>query len=336
LPNLRQIIESLLSVVPPIRRLYADNAALSAENAGLWRSLKEAIGQGGNAIDGRSYADIATGQPGPGVPLSAIPPFYILHYKRNAERRRYLEAEFSQYALPKPELITDFDAGEFSLGDFYTYDETQYRRTVGPISHTMIVPYHIGRVLLPDASWVQCFEIYKNLNLDLDQEFNRHPFMKPHPLRSADVSLILKHRSAWEKIANGGSEHVIIAEDDVIFFPHSVEYLSWLTAHLPADFDYIDLAGGSYLLPRAGDRQVNDVFFEMIPPRCRTTCCALLSRSFVRRLLALETPICAPIDWIMNHDFHVLQAKVYWVHPLVFGHGSVMKVYQSNLRPEAS
>jgi GR25 family glycosyltransferase involved in LPS biosynthesis len=263
-----------------------------------------------------------------------IPPFLIPHYKGNAERRRYLETQFSQFALPKPIFITDFDSQDFSKRDFYTYDEAQFRRMIGPIKDFLIANV-IGLFNLPNASWAYCYEVQKRRNLTLDQEFASHKWLEPLALTESAVSLFLKHRVAWAKIADGESEYAIIAEDDIIFFPHSVEYLTGLVARLPNDFDYIDLVGGCNLLPREGNKAINDFFFEIVPPQSRTTCCALLSRSFACRLLSLDLPICLPIDWSLTFAFNVTGAQVYWLHPPVFGHGSEMNIYKSSIERDS-
>lgn len=264
------------------------------------------------------------------APPSMIPPFFVIHYTGYAERRRYLEVQFSRCALPLPEYIIEFESQEFLLNDVYTYDEAQYKKCIEPI-RDILISYVIGLFELPNARWIDCFDVYKKRNLSLDEEFSLYPWMRPHPLTKAGVSIFLQHRAAWEKIANGKSEYAVIAEDDIIFAQGSGEYLRALIAHLPNDFDYIDLAGGCGLLPRADNRVVNEVFYEILPPRDRTCCCALLSRSFARRLLALNLPICLPIDWSLTVAFKAIQAKVYWLHPPVFAHGSEMNIYKSNV-----
>jgi hypothetical protein len=99
---------------------------------------------------------------------------------------------------------------------------------------------------------------------------------------------------------------------------------------LPDDAEYVDVAGGCNLLPRSGNRCVNEYFFAIDPPRDRTVCAALVRRSFVQRLLELALPICLPIDWELTLAFSKLGTKIYWVEPTVFGHGSDMNIYPSS------
>jgi GR25 family glycosyltransferase involved in LPS biosynthesis len=181
------------------------------------------------------------------------------------------------------------------------------------------------------ANWADYFGAQRLLNLSLDQEFSRYPWLRPRLLKGAEVSLFLKHRMAWRKLAEGPAELAIIAEDDIVFAQHSQDYLKALMAALPKDFDYIDLAGGCGFLPRPGNRVVNRYFYEIAPPSGRTTCCALLSRNFARELLALELPLTLPVDWTLVSAFQATQAKVYWLDPPLFGHGSELNVYRSSI-----
>ncbi len=257
-------------------------------------------------------------------------PLYVLHYKGNVDRRAYLEAKFAETGL-SAHWITECDAGEFDPGAHYVFDPSLYRTMVDPIKELM-VGYYVGREFWPDVPWSECVDRVRREKLTLEKLEQAEPWLQPEILNVPYVSLALKHRLAWERIAAGADEWAIVAEDDVIFLDDSVPYLSKLAAALPVDADYIDLAGGCKLYPRPGNRVVNRFFFEIDPPRERTICCALMRRQLARRIVALRPPICLPIDWTVTWFFNKLRAKVYWVDPLLFGHGSEMKVYQSNLR----
>jgi GR25 family glycosyltransferase involved in LPS biosynthesis len=152
----------------------------------------------------------------------------------------------------------------------------------------------------------------------------------------------MKHREAWTRIAQGDSDLAVIAEDDIIISPRSLEYLIYLIDSLPTGADYIDIAGGGgditgpdgttrYIpfKPRVGNKCVNKHFFEIFPPKTRTTCGAIVTRLFARRLIDLNPPICLGIDWMLNWAFVQLATKVYWVEPTVFGHGSQINIYNS-------
>ena len=47
--------------------------------------------------------------------------FYILHYKKNVDRKRYLDQASAEMAI-RTEFVTDFDQGEFDLNEAYRFD----------------------------------------------------------------------------------------------------------------------------------------------------------------------------------------------------------------------
>ncbi|HZT51588.1 MAG TPA: hypothetical protein VFA22_06635 [Stellaceae bacterium] len=256
-------------------------------------------------------------------------PIYIPHYRGNGERRAYLEAAFAGSPL-RPRFITAFDREDLPP-HAYAYDEADYRRMLAPIKDVLI-GYAVGLFEAPLTPWAECVRQSRAAQRTLDEEFARLPWLRPRALAAAEVSLALKHREAWRKVAEGVSDWAIIAEDDILLSADSLRHLAAVTKRLPADFDYVDIAGGCNLVPRAGDQQVNEYFFRIDPPRDRTTCCAIMRKAFARRLVRLGLPIVLPVDWTLTHAMGLLDAKVYWVKPLVFGHGSEMRVYASSLR----
>jgi hypothetical protein len=260
-------------------------------------------------------------------------PFFILHYKKNLERKAYLERALAGRIAPL--FIETMDQGEFSVDDVYRFDPDQFSLQVLSIKDCMIAgTLKQGR--LRDWAWADCVRVVANLNLTPEQTFLDHPWLKPQPLTPGEVSLVLKHKLAWERIASGEADYAIVAEDDLILFDHSLPYLARLLATLPEDFDYIDLAGGAGLFPSRADRTVNSCFYAIDPPRDRTSCCAILRKRFVQRVLRTDPEIVLGFDWMLTYLFNLTGAKVYWAEPLAFGHGSQMQVYGSNLIVDAN
>ena len=250
---------------------------------------------------------------------------YITHYKGNGDRRKYIES------MPKIEgisleFIEDFDAGEFDVESQYAFDEAMYRKMTESIKE-ILVGYVVGLRQMSTSPWADCVFLVKEKNLSLAQLESQIPWIRPRPLKAAEVSLFLKHRLAWEKIASGHQEWGIVAEDDILYKKDTRQYFERIVESLPEGFGYIDLAGGCGLLPRNGNRLLNNYFYEIDPPRDRTTCCAILSKSFAKAILELHLPICLPVDWTLTYAFSIIRPKVYWLAPLLFGHGSEMNVY---------
>jgi hypothetical protein len=259
-------------------------------------------------------------------------PFFILHYKKNLDRKTYLERALAGRIAPI--WVEAMDQGEFALDQVYTFDAGLFFQQIMSIKDCMIAgTLKQGR--MKDWPWTECVRLVRDLNLTAEQILKDHSWLAPQPLSPGEVSLILKHRLAWEAIAAGESDYAIVAEDDVVLLDNSLEYLSVILKLLPPDFDYVDLAGGVGLFPARGDRVVNAYFFEITPPRDRTSCCAIVRKRFAQRALGVDSRIVLGSDWMLTYLFDQIGAKVYWVDPLVFGHGSQMKIYRSNLIGDA-
>lgn len=258
-------------------------------------------------------------------------PFFITHYKGNGDRKRYLDGAFSRWSL-EPQFITEFDREELSLDSVYHYDEAQFRQMLMPIKDILIGNV-IALVQQKTAPWANCIALHARQGRTLEQDFQANEWLRPRPLRAAEISVFLKHRVAWRRIAEGDCEWGIVAEDDILFHEQSKTYLHGLMSTLPVDSDYIDIAGGCGMLPRMGNPVANEVFFAIDPPNTRTVCCALVKRSFARRLVEMAPPICLPVDWTLTWALNREASRVYWVHPPAFVHGSETSFYRSGTQP---
>jgi hypothetical protein len=59
-------------------------------------------------------------------------------------------------------------------------------------------------------------------------------------------------------------------------------YLPDLLDGFPPNAEYADIGGGvGWFVPRIGNKCVNQYFFEIAPPKTRSTCAAILKRPFV-------------------------------------------------------
>jgi tetratricopeptide (TPR) repeat protein len=258
-------------------------------------------------------------------------PFLVLHYNPATERRTYIESEWNKQPSRNRfdiQFITQHDREEPHVQSSYFYNERMYRETIRDIKDIQI-GYWLALHRHKESSFSSCVDLHRSKRTSLDQDFEEHSWLNEGPLSPGDVSLVLKHRAAWKNIADGDTDWAIIAEDDIIFNPHSFNYLIRLIKNVPRDAEYVDIAAGQGFRPRIGNRCVNDHFFEIDPPKTRTTCAAIVSRLFARRLIALNSPICLGIDWMLNWTFKQLGTKVYWVEPTVFAHGSQLNVYTS-------
>jgi hypothetical protein len=107
--------------------------------------------------------------------------------------------------------------------------------------------------------------------------------------------LFLKHRAACGKIATGEAEWGIVAKDDIVFRPLSEFYSRQLLTKLPSNFDYIDIAGGCGMLPRANNSSVNNnfYFYRIDSPSTRIACRAFIARRFATLYRSRWSPVTA-------------------------------------------
>lgn len=256
-------------------------------------------------------------------------PVYIAHYQGNSDRLMYLKDNFSKKGL-SPCYITEFDAGSFALETHYTFDEALFRSMVELIKDIM-VGYVVG-LNNPHLPWANAVAMVREQDLTVSQMEEACPWLRPKKLSAPEVSIFLKHRAAWQKIAQGGDEFAFVFEDDIIFSDESLGRIQNIVSNLPDDFEYIDVVGGCGMHPRVGNRVVNKYFYDIEPPRDRTVCGALIRKSFAKKLIDLDIPVCLPVDWHITYVVNRFDTKVYWIDPPIFGHGSEMNVYKSSIR----
>src|SRR5262245_53073353 len=168
-------------------------------------------------------------------------PFFILHYQKNLERKAYLARALSGRVVPT--WVETMDQGEFSLDEVYSFDPALFLEQIMAVKDCMIAGT-LKQSRLKDWPWAECVRVVREHDLTAEQILRDHSWLAPQPLSAGEVSLVLKHRIAWEAIVAGQSDYAIVAEDDVVLLDNSLDYLSGILKILPADFDYIDLAGG--------------------------------------------------------------------------------------------
>src|SRR5215469_11462290 len=189
-------------------------------------------------------------------------PFFVCHYTPEKARRSYIEGawrdqqERSRFRL---EFITQHDREEPGVAKSYVYNEQRYREMVEPIRN-LLIGYWWARDRIPFRPFNECVQLIQSRNASLDQDFATFPWLRPKSLSLGEVSLCLKHREAWARVAQSDSEYGIVAEDDIIFTERSLPYLSQLLTALPQDADYVDIAGGCGLTPRMGNKRINGFF----------------------------------------------------------------------------
>ncbi|MPN08918.1 hypothetical protein SDC9_156206 [bioreactor metagenome] len=259
--------------------------------------------------------------------------FFIMHYKKNIDRRNYI---FENFVTDDKTIywITAFDREEIadSLDDIYQFNKDNWYEIVGKqlsilIGHRLgLSPQHM------DTPWsflIHCAEDLVKQN-GLHEVMQKFPQYMPRNLKIFELSLLLKHRSAYRKIIANNYKFGIILEDDFILKDDSIAALNNLISYNIADWDFIDIAGGAGLTPREQDQEVIPCLFSIQPPRTRTTCGYIISNRLCREIINLNTPPTAPCDWELTYFMQRFNAKAFWLNPTILIHGSETELYQSN------
>lgn len=259
--------------------------------------------------------------------------FFIMHYKKNVERRNYI---FDNFVTNDKTIhwITDFDREEItnSLADIYQFDKDYWYEVVGKQLPTLI-GHRLG---LNSEYWNMPWSVLIHRvdelikSNDLRKVMQSFPQYMPRNLRIFEISLLLKHRAAYRKIIADNYKFGVILEDDFILEDNSITALHSLINNTTVDWDFIDIAGGAGLTPREQDHEVNPGLFSIQPPRTRTTCGYLISNRLCREIINLNTPPTAPCDWELTYFMQRFNAKAFWLMPTIIIHGSEIKAYQSN------
>lgn len=244
--------------------------------------------------------------------------FFICHYKQNTQRREYIFEKFvdSQKSI---RWITEYGREEIEpvLNKYYSYSEQKYFEIIAPIGH-ILIGNSFG--LIP---WRDCFMYAKHwIEAQGDAwQSTILSLLRPQKLSAVDVGIWLAHRRAWECIVESNIDYGCVLEDDFIVCENSLQRLDELIQCLPEEWDYIDIAGGAGLYVRE-ETPVFGNLYPMDPPRNRTMCGYIISRKFCERILQTNCPIVLPVDWQLCYFCINLDAKVFWVEPSIFIHGS--------------
>ncbi|MGI6091617.1 MAG: hypothetical protein GX348_11490 [Veillonellaceae bacterium] len=259
--------------------------------------------------------------------------FFIMHYKKNVDRRNYIFDNF----VTNDKLIywiTDFDREQIchSLNNIYQFNEDNWYEILRP-QLAILIAHRLGiDPQYQNTPWSYLIEGAEEYvkNSQIPKVMCDFPQYRPRNLRIFEISILLKHRAAYEKIVANNYKFGIILEDDFILKDTSITELETLLSNTPADWDFIDIAGGAGLTPREHDPEVIPGLFSIQPPRTRTACGYLISNRFCREIINLNTPPTAPCDWELTYFMQRFHAKAFWLMPTIIIHGSETKAYQSN------
>jgi GR25 family glycosyltransferase involved in LPS biosynthesis len=257
--------------------------------------------------------------------------FYICHYKKNVERLKYLNSLQMDF-----QLIADFDREEINMDEMIHPDHGEVLRgQLKQIQYVLKFNEHLAHASKKNQQ-ISAGQIYNSLYRSKEIDSWLNIVSANLSLRSAEVSLFLKHLQALKCFAASSSTNwALIAEDDIVLKDDSLQRLDALVAVIPDPIDYIDVGGGAGLKSEPAFRLLSpeiEGLYLIDPPSSRTTCAYLVSRKFAEKILSTSHQPTMPIDWYLCYLMQLYSAKTCWVEPPIFIHGSEQGYYGSNLR----
>jgi GR25 family glycosyltransferase involved in LPS biosynthesis len=246
---------------------------------------------------------------------------YLIHYTQDPDRLAHMRTVFAGLEV-EYEVISDWD-----------------RESIGEVPDNRRLwdkgIYCISDILIANATSVRYSSYIEALAASARCSVTDFEWLKSRELKAGEVSVLLKHRQAIERIAFGKELFGLIFEDDIFLIKDSNERLRVLISEWVAlNGQYLDIAGGAGLL--ADKPMSRDSALAICrPPRTRTNACYAITRELARRLLSEFYPLIFPIDWHLQYIFNEIQLeKCYWASPPPLIHGSeqgLIKSWRNNV-----
>lgn len=241
---------------------------------------------------------------------------YLIHYTRNAERLAHMRSVFAGLEV-EYEVISDWDRE--AVGEIPD-NRSLWDRNICSISNILIA----NAMSMRFSSYSEALEASARCSVSNFQ------WLKSRELKAGEVSVLLKHRQAVERIAFGKEPFGMIFEDDIFLYERSYENLRVLLSEWVAlNGEYLDIAGGAGLL--ADDTLTQDSTLAICKPaRTRTNACYAITRELAHKVLSRFYPLIFPIDWHLQYIFKEIQLKsCYWAATPPLIHGSEQGLIKS-------
>ena len=220
-----------------------------------------------------------------------------------------LELEFT--------VIKDWDKEDVG---YFQYNPVLWENYVSNISRILIANVlHKNFPSYEDA-------LAESLNYDI----STFAWLKPRTLMPGEISVLLKHRLAIERIAFGNKPFGLIFEDDIFLHNESKQELeSLLSEWIAVQGEYLDIAGGAGLEINDGCSQ-NSGLSLCSPARTRTNACYAISKGLAQRVIQSFYPLVFPIDWHLQYIFSKVNlSHCYWANNPPVIHGSEQGLVKS-------
>lgn len=144
-------------------------------------------------------------------------------------------------------------------------------------------------------------------------------------LKLGEISLCINWATAAAQAVAAGYRYVMFFESDVLFSDRFLEKLAVALAALDDDpWDFLSISYGPELRPPRKEGDENRPAWFRAPPyfQTRTTDAMIFRVDILRKILGTFFPFAEVLDWELNYQLTLHDARSYWLDPPIIRQGS--------------
>ena len=206
---------------------------------------------------------------------------HILHCAKLVDRKTHIQNELIKQNINDYEFITSFDGDSLSqeIIDQYYFDNKAVCD-----KHSQVTLRHN-----------KCSDsVYKKLS-------------------NSSISLCIKHIESLRSFLACGYDHLLMIEDDCSFLNEQTD-INKIILNAPQNWDVLFI-GGAFSYNILPIRSVINGYILADHPSTNTTSSLIYNKNSAKKTLDTIIPFSLPIDWHLNHIFHINNFKVYHTNP---------------------
>jgi hypothetical protein len=223
--------------------------------------------------------------------------FYVMHYKKNVERRTRLEGILNSLGI-EADWCTKYDKDELTEED-------------------------MGMYYTPDL------ELFKKRTDSMYEEVDYNGYSGT---TKGHLSLGIKYIKCMEEFVSSDSDVAVFLEDDVTFSGTKEDIINSIKTASKVGYDGVFFGGGfdhGLIANRVLARYENLLLVDHPATNCTSS--FSLTKTAARKVLATFDKICTSIDWELNYHFKVNDLKIWHTYPYICGQLSTAGVFECTL-----
>lgn len=209
---------------------------------------------------------------------------YILHYTKLKERKQFILDQLNKVGIIDFEFIEDYDKENLNkkiIDNYYCSDVDGFNKVA------KITKDHCG-----------------------GGEYRI--------LKDSEISLMIKHIKALEKISSSNHEYGLILEDDCLFHENAYKKtLDDILIECPSDFDVLVIGGAFDHSICKYKSIIKNKFLLSDHPATNTTSSMIFKKTTAIKILESFNKFHLSWDWQLNYIFYKLNLNIYHTIPYV-------------------